>query len=209
MSGFERVKQWATFARTWHIYDAKWQNPFHSAKVITKHLEGKNKPIYHPHNDCGDHVVIINSKQIALLGREWQFRVYFHHTGFPKAYRHVGRVNGALWIPAWQLHDRDPTLIMWKACYNNIEGSLLRPKNMARLHIYPDDQVPEDILENVSHQIPGVRPVPKSIKDYSDQEKEEFPKLFDYKENFIVDYKGLDNQVDAKEAEEVGKLWKR
>ena len=56
--------------------------------------------------------------------------------------------------------------------------------------------MPEDILENVSHQIPGVRPVPKSIKDYSDQEKEEFPKLFDYKENFIVDYKGLDNQVN-------------
>ena len=33
MSRFERVKQWSTFARTWHIYDAKWQNPFQSAKV--------------------------------------------------------------------------------------------------------------------------------------------------------------------------------
>ena len=34
MSKFERVKQWAAYARTWHIYDAKWQNPFHSAKVL-------------------------------------------------------------------------------------------------------------------------------------------------------------------------------
>ena len=36
MSKFERVKQWAAFSRNWHIYDAKWQNPFTSAKAITK-----------------------------------------------------------------------------------------------------------------------------------------------------------------------------
>ncbi len=36
MSRFERVKQWTAFSRTWHIYDAKWQNPFHSAKVTTE-----------------------------------------------------------------------------------------------------------------------------------------------------------------------------
>jgi large subunit ribosomal protein L13 len=63
------------------LYDAKWQNPFHSAKKITRVLEGKHKPIYHPMNDTGDHVVVINSRHVALLGREWQFRVYFHHPG--------------------------------------------------------------------------------------------------------------------------------
>ena len=36
MSKFDRVKQWAAFSRNWHIYDAKWQNPFTSAKAITK-----------------------------------------------------------------------------------------------------------------------------------------------------------------------------
>jgi hypothetical protein len=64
-----------------YLYDAKWQNPFHSAKKITRVLEGKHKPIYHPMNDTGDHVVVINSRHVALLGREWQFRVYFHHPG--------------------------------------------------------------------------------------------------------------------------------
>jgi len=66
------------------LYDAKWQNPFHSAKKITRVLEGKHKPIYHPMNDTGDHVVVINSRHVALLGREWQFRVYFHHPGIPR-----------------------------------------------------------------------------------------------------------------------------
>ena len=68
-----------------YLYDAKWQSPFQSAKKITRVLEGKHKPIYHPMNDAGDHVVVINSRNIALLGREWQFRVYFHHPGMYQA----------------------------------------------------------------------------------------------------------------------------
>ena len=43
MSKFQRVQQWSAFARNWYIYDAKWQNPFHSAKKITRVLEGRHK----------------------------------------------------------------------------------------------------------------------------------------------------------------------
>jgi len=185
MTKFERVKQWAAFARNWHVYDAKWQNPFTSAKVITKVLEGKNKAIYHPMTDCGDHVVVLNSKHISLLGREWQYRVYYHHTGYPGAFKHMGRNNGKLWIPAWQLHDRDPTLILWKACYNNMSGGLMRKNNIARLHIFPEDEVPEDILQNITAQIPQVRPVPKKLTEYTEDEKEAFPKLFEPSDNFV------------------------
>eukprot|EP00099_Drosophila_melanogaster_P018767 NP_609916.5 uncharacterized protein Dmel_CG10602, isoform F [Drosophila melanogaster] len=48
MSIAKRVQQWATFARTWHIYDCTWQNPFESAKLVKTHLLGLQKPIYHP-----------------------------------------------------------------------------------------------------------------------------------------------------------------
>ena len=67
-----------------HLFDAKWQNPFQSAKIITNVLEGKNKPIYSPGMECGDHVVVINSRHISLLGTEWKHRVYFHHPGYNK-----------------------------------------------------------------------------------------------------------------------------
>ena len=67
-----------------YLFDAKWQNPFRSARIITSYLEGKNKPIYSPGVDCGDHVVVINSRNISLLGREWKYRVYFHHPGYFK-----------------------------------------------------------------------------------------------------------------------------
>ena len=53
-------------------------------------------------DDCGDHVVIINSREIALRGDEWKKRVYFHHTGYP---------GGASWTLAWELHEKDPTMV--------------------------------------------------------------------------------------------------
>lgn len=91
------MQQWATFGRVWHIFDCKFQNPFDSAKVIVSYLKGMQKPIYHPLSklyenltnvskllitqiiyilldDCGDHVVCINTKHIALPGDEWTKR---------------------------------------------------------------------------------------------------------------------------------------
>merc|ERR1739844_749423 len=119
------------------------------------YLEGKHKPIYSAYADSGDHVVVINSRDISLLGREWQMRVYFHHTGYNKS--HPG--GGAKWIPAWQLHSRDPTLVLWKAVYNNMENDIMRKNAIARLHIFPDEDVPEDIITNVTAQIPQLRQV--------------------------------------------------
>jgi ribosomal protein L13 len=52
--------------------------------------------------DCGDHVVVINSQDIALKGDEWYYRVYFHHTGYP---------GGATWTKAYELHQKDPTMV--------------------------------------------------------------------------------------------------
>merc|ERR1711972_1241213 len=83
------------------------------------------------------------------------------------------------------LHDRDPTLILWKACYNNMAGGLMRKTKIARLHIFPEDEVPQDILQNITAQIPQVRPVPKKLTEYTDAEKEAFPKLFEPADDFV------------------------
>ena len=70
-------------------------------------------------DSCGDHVVVINSKDIALCGDEWRTRVYFHHTGYP---------GGASWTLAWELHDKDPTMVIFlsiQAFYNCIHDMLV------------------------------------------------------------------------------------
>lgn len=177
MSATKRVQQWATFARMWHVFDAKWQDPFHSAKMLSVYLSGKNKPIYHPLNDCGDHVVIINCRDIAMRGNEWQKRVYFHHTGFP---------GGASWTMAWELHEKDPTMIMKKAIYSSLDKNLTRRTLMERLHLFPDADIPEEIKANLSGQIRQLRPVPKTLDEYSPEEIKNFPKVFDYPSDYIV-----------------------
>ncbi|PSN52872.1 39S ribosomal protein L13 [Blattella germanica] len=127
--------------------------------------------------DCGDHVVIINSKDIALRGDEWRNRVYFHHTGYP---------GGATWTLAWELHDKDPTMIMWKAVYNSLDGNLQRRYTMQRLHIYPDDNVPENIKQNITNQLRQLRQVPKRLDHYTKEEVENFPKIMDWPKDYIL-----------------------
>ncbi|XP_076289130.1 mitochondrial ribosomal protein L13 [Lasioglossum baleicum] len=168
MSLLRKGQQWGTFSRIWHMYDAAWQDPFLSAAVIVKYLKGLYKPIYHPMNNCGDHVIVINSKQIALRGDEWQKRVYFHHTGYH---------GGATWTLAWELHSKDPTMIMKKAVYSAMKGNLQRRYTMDRLHIFPDSKVPEDMLENVSNQIEQVRTVPVRLDHIPQEQIDKFPRL--------------------------------
>ncbi|XP_033208224.1 39S ribosomal protein L13, mitochondrial [Belonocnema kinseyi] len=177
MSLLRKTQQWGTFSRVWHIYDAKWQDPFESAKLIKKYLMGLYKPIYHPMNDCGDNVVVINSKLIALKGDEWRKRVFFHHTGYHR---------GDSYTLAWELHSKDPTLIVKKAVYSSMTGNLQRRYTMQRLHIFPDENIPERILENVSNQIKQLRPVPVRLDHIPKEEVEQFPQLVKLPENYVV-----------------------
>ncbi|GAU99640.1 hypothetical protein RvY_10608 [Ramazzottius varieornatus] len=78
---FNRVQQWATFARQWWLFDAKNQDPFQTAYHIRPYLNGKTKPLFSPQTDCGDHVVIVNSKHIALEGDLWERIEFYHNTG--------------------------------------------------------------------------------------------------------------------------------
>lgn len=177
LSNFKRVQQWATFTRRWHLYDARWQNPFQSAELIADVLAGKHKPIFHATNDCGDHVVVINCREIAMPWYEWKYRMYYHHTRF---------AGGASWTSAWELQDKDPTKVLWKAIYRACPGDLLRGNKMARLHLFPDDQVPDEVARNISGQLRQLRPVPKKLSEFSDEERARFPKLFDYPEDYVL-----------------------
>ena len=76
-------------------------------------------------------------------------------------------------------------MVLWKACYNNLEGGLQRKGFMARLHVYPDEEVPEDIMCNVTGHIRQVKRVPKSMEEHSEQEVEDFPRIWNPPDNYI------------------------
>ncbi|XP_036037771.1 39S ribosomal protein L13, mitochondrial-like [Onychomys torridus] len=77
------AQQWATFARMWYLLDGKMQPPGKLAAIASKKLQGLHKPVYHQLSDCGDHVVIINTRHIAFSGNKWEQKVYSSHTGYP------------------------------------------------------------------------------------------------------------------------------
>ncbi len=52
------------------------------ATIIAMRLKGKHRPIYTPHVDCGDNVIVINAEKVALTGRKRDQKVYYHHTRF-------------------------------------------------------------------------------------------------------------------------------
>lgn len=57
---------------------------------------------------------------------------------------------------------------------------------MMNLHIFPEEEIPEEIRGNISHQIPTQRPVPRSLRSYTEQEIANFPKIIDYPHDYIV-----------------------
>lgn len=185
LTKYRRVEQWQVFARTWYLYDCKWQDPFDSAFKISAVLRGAHKPIYennedrYKNQDYGDHVVCINTKEIAMPQGEWKWRHYYHHTMYAK---------GKTWAPAWDLHMKDPTIVMYKACYKacNIGDNAVRRNCIARLHLFADDNVPDHIKINITDQLTQAGPVYKRLEEYSQEEIKQFPLITDYPDDYVV-----------------------
>lgn len=57
---------------------------------------------------------------------------------------------------------------------------------MARLHLFPDASVPEDLLKNVSNQIRQLRPIPKRLDHYKEEEVKKYPKIIDYPQDYVL-----------------------
>jgi large subunit ribosomal protein L13 len=75
--------------RKWHVVDADGKVLGRLATRVAKLLTGKEKPVYTPFMDSGDHVIIINAEKIRLTGKKLTDKMYRHHTGYPGGLREV------------------------------------------------------------------------------------------------------------------------
>lgn len=78
-----------TVERKWYVIDANGKVLGRLASQVANILRGKNKPIYTPHVDTGDHVIIINADKIILTGRKLDQKVYRSHSGYPGGLKEV------------------------------------------------------------------------------------------------------------------------
>lgn len=84
---FSLRKEDALQARKWYVLDANGQVLGRLATRVATILRGKHKPIYTPHVDGGDHVIVVNAERVVLTGNKLKDKVYYHHSGYPGGIR--------------------------------------------------------------------------------------------------------------------------
>ena len=72
----------ATVDRKWYVVDAEGQTLGRLASEVAKVLRGKNKPIFTPHIDTGDYVIVINAEKVVVTGKKLDQKVYYHHSDY-------------------------------------------------------------------------------------------------------------------------------
>jgi len=73
--------------RKWWLVDAEGQTLGRLASRITTVLRGKHKPIYSPHMETGDYVVVVNAEKVKITGNKREQKVYYRHSGYPGGLR--------------------------------------------------------------------------------------------------------------------------
>ena len=72
----------ATIERKWYVVDATGYTLGRLASEVAKVLRGKNKPIYTPHVDCGDYVIVVNADKVKVTGKKLDQKVYYSHSDY-------------------------------------------------------------------------------------------------------------------------------
>lgn len=103
-----------TVKRDWFVVDATGKTLGRMAAEIAVRLRGKHKPVYTPHVDTGDYIVVINAEKVAVSGNKAKNKIYHHHSGF---------IGGLKSISFEKLIDKAPERVIELA----VKGML--PKN--------------------------------------------------------------------------------
>ena len=72
----------ATIERKWYVVDATGYTLGRLASEVAKVLRGKNKPIFTPHMDTGDYVIVVNAAKIKVTGKKLDQKIYYHHSEY-------------------------------------------------------------------------------------------------------------------------------
>lgn len=122
--------------KKWHIIDAEGLIVGRLSSIVANLLRGKHKPIYTPHVDCGDHVVIINADKVKFSANKAGKKIYYKHTGYPGGLKEVTADK--------VLNGRFPERVLEKAIERMIPTGPLGRVQMKNLHLYNGTEHPHE-----------------------------------------------------------------
>ena len=121
------VPKKADITRKWYIVDAADKPVGRIATEVAKVLRGKNKPLFTPHLDCGDGVIIINAEKVLFTGNKWQQKKYYRYSGY------VGNVKSTT---AEKMLEKKPTFILENAVAGMLPRVKFKNDILKRLKVY-------------------------------------------------------------------------
>jgi len=121
--------------RKWYVVDAEGQTLGRLATQVATILKGKHKPIYTPHVDTGDHVIVINAEKIHLTGNKLQDKKYYRHSGYP---------GGIKSVTAGEVLNRHPERVIEAAVWGMIPHNKLGRQMIKKLKVYAGAEHPHE-----------------------------------------------------------------
>ncbi|MCD4736752.1 MAG: 50S ribosomal protein L13 [Bacteroidales bacterium] len=121
--------------KEWILIDAEDKVLGRLASHVAKILRGKNKPLFTPHVDCGDYIIIINAEKVKLTGNKLESKEYVRHTGYPGGQR----VRTPL-----ELLKKKPTFIIEHAVKGMLPRNRLGRALFRNLYVYTGSEHPHE-----------------------------------------------------------------
>lgn len=133
--------------REWHVIDATDVVLGRLASQVAVLLRGKHKPIFAPHVDTGDFVIVINAEKIALTGQKREQKMDYRHSGFPGGLRATNYV---------ELLATNPRRAIEKAVKGMLPHNKLSDAQITKLKVYAGDVHPHAAQNPKPHEISQV-----------------------------------------------------
>lgn len=117
----------ATIERKWYVVDATGHTLGRLASEVAKVLRGKNKPIFTPHMDCGDYVIIVNADKVNVSGKKLDQKIYYNHSDY---------VGGMKETTLREMMAKKPEKVMELAVKGMLPKGPLGRSMMTKLHVF-------------------------------------------------------------------------
>ena len=119
----------ATVDKNWVLVDAQNESLGRLASKVAFLIRGKHKTNFTPHVDCGDNVIVINSKKINLSGKKWEQKKYIRYTGYPGGQRSLN---------ATEQFEKNPNSIIEKSVKGMLPKNKLGANLFRNLYVFAD-----------------------------------------------------------------------
>ena len=113
--------------RKWYVVDATDKTLGRLTSEIAKVLRGKNKPVYTPHIDTGDYVIVVNAEKIAVTGKKLDQKIYYNHSDY---------VGGMKETTLREMMDKKPEKVIELAVKGMLPKGPMGRDMIKKLHVY-------------------------------------------------------------------------